>query len=872
MMLYLSKIQVLLIFFTLLSLVACSSGSDNGATKNTPTFAVSGTITIEPNSAIDADVMESNELQEQNNSFDTPQFISNPVILGGYLSGNEGEYQTGESYYKDTKDFFRVSLLKGQQIRLTTFLADPESTSINVDLFLRPENDQAVDAGNLSFDNSSTQTLSVIQEGVYIIELSAQEDNSSPMLYTLSVSQTLFSGGGVQTSMLNTNFVSGEVLVKFKKKTAIKSLSSTQQEPPQIITKHNLLHQRNVGGLATVYKLEQLSVSRSMTFESALSNTPLASELNAKWQTLNVIEQLKLDSSVLIAEPNYIYKATAVTPRTNDSELSRQWNLPMIQIPAAWEASTGAGVVIAVIDTGIDANHLDLKNNIGIDGYDFISDPSAAGDGDGLDSDPNDTGVFFHGSHVAGILAAEGDNNLGVAGVAYNATLMPLRVLGTNNEGANSDIANAILYAAGLENASGTIPSKKADIINLSLGGPDRSFVLEQAINAALEEGLIIIAAAGNDGSSASFYPAAFDGVVGVSSVTDNKTLSTFSNHGTYIDVTAPGGTGLGDSLLDGFQDGILSTFMASEYVEYVGTSMATPHVAGVAALMKSLNTNLEQSSFTAALASGALTDDLANRELFGSGLINAAKAVNWALTEQGEAIILPSLSIFPTQFGFVGANTISSLFLDNPGSGSINIISISPSDDWIEVSEFDADSVDESGLGKYRVRVNNTVLDINSVNSGDISILYKIDDGDVKVLTIDVFNSNTVQTDSSVGALFVSLYHIDENAEGKPLVRFALVGSIKSDNQYSYSFPRVPNGEYLLKAGTNNDLDAETFDNGEAKGQYPPFTTTEFIKVDGGSLTGLDFGVQYQSFAQSSANTVTGTPNKSIGSVVKFR
>ena len=130
MMLYLSKIQVLLIFFTLLSLVACSSGSDNGATKNTPTFAVSGTITIEPNSAIDADVMESNELQEQNNSFDTPQFISNPVILGGYLSGNEGEYQTGESYYKDTKDFFRVSLLKGQQIRLTTFLAEILATTL----------------------------------------------------------------------------------------------------------------------------------------------------------------------------------------------------------------------------------------------------------------------------------------------------------------------------------------------------------------------------------------------------------------------------------------------------------------------------------------------------------------------------------------------------------------------------------------------------------------------------------------------------------------------------------------------------------------------------------------------------------------------
>ena len=106
------------------------------------------------------------------------------------------------------------------------------------------------------------------------------------------------------------------------------------------------------------------------------------------------------------------------------------------------------------------------------------------------------------------------------------------------------------------------------------------------------------------------------------------------------------------------------------------------------------------------------------------------------------------------------------------------------------------------------------------------------------------------------MGELFVTLYHIDENEDDKPLVRFAWVGTIKNNGQYSYSFPRVPSGDYLLQAGTNNDLDAETFDTGEARGQYPPFTTTEFIKVNGSNLTGLDFGVQYQSFAQSSSKT----------------
>jgi len=882
-------------FSILFVVTACGGSSESGTIKkgDTPIFTVSGTITIEPNSNIDADVMGLNGIQAQNNSSESPQLLSNPVVLGGYLSGDEGSYDSGKLFSKDTKDFFRVSLLKGQQIRLSTFLADDKLTNINVELFLRPDTNPDSDVGKLSISSAGSQSLTVLQSGVFFIEISAAEDNSSPLLYTLSVSQTLFSSSSFQADKLNANFVPGEVIVKFKDvssksiSSSAVTLSKTQASP---LTKHGLVHRGKVGKFASVYKIDTSANSRSLAFESELKNSPDAKKLNAKWQTLEKIQQLNADSNVLFAEPNFIYEATtlsssAIAPATNDTEYSRQWNLPMLQTPAAWEASTGAGVIVAIIDTGIDANHLDLKNNILSDGYDFISDTNSGNDSDnepGMDANPQDTGTFFHGSHVAGIVAAEANNDTGVAGVAYNASLMPLRVLGVDNSGTNSDIANAILYAAGLDNDSGTFPVKKADIINLSLGGDDESIVLKDAIDKALEEGVIIIAAAGNDSTSNAFYPAAFEGVIGVSSVTDHKTLSTFSNFGTYIDVTAPGGTGLGDALLDGFQDGILSTLYASEYVEYVGTSMATPHVAAVAALMKSVKPDLDPTSFYNALEAGQLSDDLGNDELFGSGLINAAKSVNWALSEEGQQAIPASLNIYPTQLGFVGANTVTNLFLSNSGSGTVNIISIAASDAWVEVSEFNANSVDEFGLGKYRIRVNNTDLGQNSVNSSEISILYKINNGETQSATIDVFNSNSLQTDTTVGTLWVSLFHMNESSPEQTLTQFALVEAIKGQGEYTYRFSNVPKGEYLLRAGTNNDLDDDIFDSGEARGQYPPFTQATFIQVNDGNLSDLNFGVQYQSFAQSSTQR---SPNmlptislpsisqeKSIGSDSKFR
>jgi len=897
------KISHLLILFMLSLLVACSSGSGESSTKsNTETFTVSGTILIDSKSDIDIDVMSFGSLTEENNQIETPQFLSNPVTLGGYLSGNAGSYTASASndsfYYKDTQDFYRVVLLKGQQIRLTTFLANEKLTNININFALHAADDQSNESDEepepLNFSSAKSQSLTATRDGVFIIELSAEEDLSAPVLYTLSISQSLTftSAASNYIAGVSSKFVPGEVVVKFKDPTQVQALHIKQDSLTLLENKHQLLRKKNIGNIGTVYKIDTKSARKTIAFEENLIGTAQAFDLNTKWQTLNAIEQLNLDERVLYAEPNYIFEASSLPARVNDPGFSRQWGLAMLDAPAAWEVSTGVGVIVAVIDTGIDTNHLDLINNINLtDGYDFISDDASAGDDDsGADENPYDTGTFFHGSHVAGIIAAEGNNSIGVAGVAYDTTIMPLRVLGIDNKGTNSDIADAILYAAGIPDSRGLRPDKKADIINLSLGGTDKPQVLEDAINAALAEGVIVIAAAGNDSSMTPHYPAAFEGVIAVSAVNDHKTLSTFSNYGSHIAVTAPGGTGANSALLDGFQDGILSTLFANEYAEYSGTSMATPHVSAVAALMKSISADLDTTSFSEALRSGALTESLLNRdfytennrnsnreiykERYGYGLINAAKSVNWALATESENLLPASLSIFPTQLGFVNENTESTLELNNTGSGDLTITGISTTNDWIEVSEFHSESVDNfSHLGKYRVKVNNIGLTDNSVNSGEIVIAFAINGEPQEPITIDVFNSSTQQTDSSVGTLLVSLSHIDESDPEKSLVQFALVEALKGEDQYTYKFHNVPNGEYLLQAGTDNDLDLDILDAGEARGQYPPFAQTDFINVNNENLSDLDFSVKYQSFSQpSSVNTQKTSPYKSIGSTEKFR
>ncbi len=304
----------------------------------------------------------------------------------------------------------------------------------------------------------------------------------------------------------------------------------------------------------------------------------------------DLMQRLAADPDVEYVEVDQLMHPTA-TP--NDTYYaSYQWHYfeaaGGIKADQAWELSDGDGVVVAVIDTGI-TNHSDLNANV-LPGYDFISDTSISGDGNGRDSDPSDPGDFeggnsssWHGTHVAGTIAAVTNNNKGVAGVAHGAKIVPVRVLGTGG-GYLSDIADGIVWASGGSVSGVPANANPAEVINMSLGGSGAcSATYQNAINGAVSRGTTVVVAAGNDNANVSGYnPGNCNNVVSVASTTRTGARSSFSNYGSLIDVAAPG-SDIASTVNAGS-----TTPGAESYALMSGTSMASPHVAGVVALMQS--------------------------------------------------------------------------------------------------------------------------------------------------------------------------------------------------------------------------------------------------------------------------------------------
>ncbi len=311
------------------------------------------------------------------------------------------------------------------------------------------------------------------------------------------------------------------------------------------------------------------------------------------------MRKLAADPNVEYVEVDQIMRAT-LTP--NDTRFSEQWGFGTsnagINIRPAWDKATGTGVVVAVIDTGI-TNHADLNANI-LPGYDFISDAAMARDGNGRDNNPNDEGDWYgdnecqagypgsnsswHGTHVAGTVAAVTNNSTGVAGTAFNAKVVPVRVLGKCG-GYTSDIADAIVWASGGSVSGVPANANPAEVINLSLGGGGScSTTYQNAINGAVGRGTTVVVAAGNSNTNvSSSVPANCPNVIAVAATTSAGARASFSNYGNGIDISAPG-----QGILSTLNSGTTTPGSAS-YASYNGTSMAAPHVAGVVALMQSV-------------------------------------------------------------------------------------------------------------------------------------------------------------------------------------------------------------------------------------------------------------------------------------------
>ena len=307
-------------------------------------------------------------------------------------------------------------------------------------------------------------------------------------------------------------------------------------------------------------------------------------------------------------EPNYVYSTFFGGP--NDPDFDKQWNLKSINVQEAWKVSKGKGVTVAVIDTGV-TRVKDLSKTEFVPGYDFVNKRKQADDDNG------------HGTHVAGTIAQSTNNGYGVAGVAYEAKIMPLKVLSAAGGGTVANIAEAIRFAA----------DNGADVINMSLGGGGASQLMQDAIDYAYDKGVMIVAAAGNSGRNAAEYPGRYAHVMAVSATDASGGKAPYSNYGAGVDISAPGG-----NTREGKRGGILQETInrrtgASSFEYFQGTSMAAPHVAGVAAAAKAAGAKKPEQIW-AVLQKSAKKMPGDDRNYFGAGQLDAAAAVRLARKE----------------------------------------------------------------------------------------------------------------------------------------------------------------------------------------------------------------------------------------------
>ena len=381
--------------------------------------------------------------------------------------------------------------------------------------------------------------------------------------------------------------------------------------------------QEEIRAIAEEYGIE-LVYNSIFSKEEVLLRFPVGGKTSdALQQLMNV---LTAEDDIEYAEPNYLYQASFAP---NDPMYDKQWNMTMIHMEEAWDLAKGKGAVVAVIDTGVafedyqDKKGMyhrvpDLENTEFVKGYDFIDDDEHANDDNG------------HGTHVAGTIAQSTNNNVGVAGIAYQSKIMPLKVLSRYGYGNIADIAEAIVYAA----------DNGAHVINMSLGGPGESKLMREAVEYAHNKGVTIVCAAGNESRNRASYPAAYPYAIGVSSVGPKGELAPYSNYGKDIDIAAPGG-----NTKTKREDGVLQNTIGrmdptkDGYEYFQGTSMASPHVAGVAALLVSAGIKEPAKIEEILLTTATKKDDVSK---YGAGIVNAAAAVQTAAGKESAAIASP--------------------------------------------------------------------------------------------------------------------------------------------------------------------------------------------------------------------------------------
>jgi len=830
----------LLVITASLALFAVPGCKDDDSPPQTTGGAISGVVVVPPNHVLE---------EEPNDNPDAAQDITQASRVSGEAANDDTGFELPGTAV-EAQDFYRVTTTTPVRITLIVganelFTYDPDSDpTIEVinDLDLAVLDDQGA-LIDFSEGLMETETVDVSATGELVIAVRASA-GSSP--YVLGVTPLeLVSDAGAAPALTvpspTPDFVPGEVLMK-----RAPAAATSAKARNALATSNGARFRKSLPPNVDVLELAETATSAKLNRGARLAKIdPSAIDTHLlKAATLGVVKRLQADPAVAWAQPNYIRRAL-LTP--DDELYDRQWHYENINLPDAWETTTGSSdIIVAVLDTGILSEHPDLDPDRLVPGYDFVSDAFRGQDGDGIDPDPEDEGddpanqsSSFHGTHVAGTIGAWTNNGIGVAGVSWEVSIMPVRVLGVLG-GTASEVSQGIRFAAGLTNESGTVPDEAAHVINMSLGGAGTSPIEQAAVTDARNAGTIVIAAAGNDSSSDEYSPAGLDGVISVSASTVSGTKASYSNYGDKVDVAAPGGE-FWDADGDDNLDAVLSTLGNDDgdfnYKYYQGTSMACPHMAGVVALMLAVNAELTPDDIDMLLAgthpdtSTRITRDLGRPgrdDFFGNGLIDAAAAVIAASEVTGAGEIDPvgsRLSVLPTSLDFREFQSELPLVVTNSGSGALNVTSVATDSPWLTAAPTSGEAplsidvtVDRSGLadGSYMGTVQVETDATEGPSSTSVSVAMTVGEVDL----------------GDAGPTIVRVL----SADGSQVVAEVTTDAAQG---YAYTTPVVEPGTYIVVAGTDRDGDSNICDIEDACGLFQEPIT---IADSGEGVTDVSF------------------------------
>ena len=693
--------------------------ADDGVVDGDPLqgiFTVSGELTANDALQVDADVNDPFTVASDNNRLTTAQPISNPAVVKGFVTGVPTGFD-GDRFAESTDvfDFFSISAFANQSVLMEIADFDPSAPAdIDLDIGLFDQ------TGALLVESSSVansfEAVVIPADGNYFIGVRAFSGSSN---YTLTVS-TEFSNASFDSQVF-VDDVRLDQLTLARQPTDADNISFLAQmgqsaefqgrslrQPVSIALDSDatsmttLFANQRDGGVASGATRKTLSSMQMNKTATGRASTTL--DVASMLETIKAMNSKEGDDIFMPVDYRSTLQDAGSDPVPNPLA---QWNLHNIGWIEAQDQLENIGFqkspVLAVIDSGFFAGHPDL-DGVFIDQRDFVP---ALIDGDGLVANASDdvrvgddpSCHSFHGTHVSTTAVAP-QNNVGITGVAPGIGLIGIKV-GHNTGprcGIFGDIANAVLYAAGLPNSSGSVPPTPADVINLSLGGRLQDPLVVAAIERAVAEGVIVVAAAGNDGAPIRSFPAANDNVIAVAATDMLNEQAPYSSFYAEIDISAPGGDLRFDRNGDGLADGIVagiasisgSQFQPS-FSAYQGTSMASPTVAAGIALMKGIEPSLTQDDIERLLVAGELTIDIGTAGFdneTGFGLMSLPKMIDSAVQFTGGTDIIDAPTLVtstPASIEFGASLGSVSINLVQLGNDDVSVVSITGSESLMQ-------------------------------------------------------------------------------------------------------------------------------------------------------------------------------------------